>query len=135
MITTLEILDLIYGELKGSELDIAANGGLYKMQSPFDSNKEDIVINCLPVTNEQIQKATVNVNIYVPDLKVRISGKQQTVPDIERLQFLAAKAVQKLESIYYAGYSIEVSHQGLLKEEAVNQHFVNIRIEFRFINL
>lgn len=134
MITTLEIIEIMYDELKGSELDISASGGLYKLQRPLGSTKEDIVINCLPVSNEQIQRATVNVNIYAQDIPIRVDGVQQHAPDIDRLQFLAAKAVHKLESIYYPGYSLVITQQSVIKEEAVNQHFINIRIEFRFIN-
>lgn len=137
MITTLDILDVIYAKLKASDLVGTTNGidgGIYKLVRPVDTGKEDIVINCLPVTNSLIQLATVNVNIYVPDLHVDIGTTQQYMPDTTRLDTLAAMAITALQNVNTPGYYYDIASQVVFSEEAINQHFVNIRIEFKNIN-
>lgn len=138
MITTLDILDIIYARLAASDMIIGTtnsiSGGLYKLVRPMDASKEDIVINCLPVTNDLLQLATVNVNIYVPDLHASVGGIQQHLPDLARLDELAAMAITSLKDVNTPGYYFYVASQVVYNEEAIHQHFVNIRIEFRNIN-
>ncbi len=137
MITTLDILDILYAQLTASDLVGTTNsitGSIYKLTRPVDSVKEDIVINCLPVTNNLLQLATVNVNIYVPDFHATVSGTQQYLPDLARLDTLAAMAITALDNINMPGYYFYVASQVVYNEEAIHQHFINIRIEFRNIN-
>ncbi len=137
MITTLDIIDIIYANLAESDLigtTLSITGEIYKLVRPMDADQEDIVINCLPVTNNLLQLATVNVNIYVPDFHATVSGTQQYLPDLARLDTLAAMAITALDNINMPGYYFYVASQVVYNEEAIHQHFINIRIEFRNIN-
>lgn len=135
MKTTLDIIDILYDQLKDSALKTAVSGGIYKNERPDDSTKEDVVINCLPVSGSQLQYATPNVNIYVPDLQIKIAGKPQYKPDFPRLKTLAGLASQLLRKVATPEYSYEIAFQGELREEATNQRFINIRLEFKTYNL
>lgn len=138
MINTLDILDVLYTRLKSSAVDTDANGGLFKNARPQGSVKEDIVINCLPVSNDMLQLATANVNIYVPDLFLKIGaieGVDQYIPNISRLQTLAGLAITILKNVNLPNYFYDIVSQGIIREPEGNQHFVNIRIEFKNINL
>ena len=134
MKSTLEIIDILYQTLKTSSLKSAVNGGLYKLARPDSSEKEDIVINCLPSDNFQMQTAVVNVNVYVKDLNVTINGKRQFVPDTARMKALAALAITDLGSVDTDDYFYGIVSQGTLQEEVINQHFLNLRIEFTNVN-
>jgi len=153
MIDTFGIIDILYQVLRGSQLftDVegvepsegiegveaftAMNGAIYKVRRPDNSNKEDCVINCLPVSTDQLQRATANVNIYVPDISISLGGKPQYQPAFMRLQELSHIAISILCEMNEEQYLYEISYQGLLKEESINQHFINLRIEFTNINL
>lgn len=137
MITTLDILDIIYTQLATSDLVGTTNnitGSIYKLTRPMDSTKEDIVINCLPVTGDLLQMATVNVNIYVPDFHATVDSVQQYFPDLARLDTLAAKAITAVDNTNTAGYFFWVASQTIFVEEAIHQHFINLRVEFKNIN-
>ena len=135
MISTFDIIDILYIKLKTSALKAAVSGGLYKQgERPDNSTKEDIVINCLPTSGSQLQTATVNVNIYVPDSELTISGKPQFKAKFSRLQALAELAITLLKEVSVDDYHYKIAFQGTLKEESIHQHFINIRIEFKKIN-
>jgi len=139
MISTLDILDIVYAKLAASDLLIGTSnpvsGELYKITRPQGSNSEDVVINCLPVTSDYLQLATVNVNIYVPDLHTEYNSIQQYLPDLARLDSLAAMAITALQGVYEAGYFFYIASQVVYAEEATHEHFINLRIEFKNINL
>ncbi len=68
MKSDIDIKDFVYHKVKGSELEKQVTGKLSKKGRPAKSDKEDIVISVL--ANEgcgQIQRAYVNVNVYVKD--------------------------------------------------------------------
>lgn len=130
MISPLDAIDSIYTLLKTSQLKNAITGGLYKVQRPDDSKKEDIVINALPVTPGDINLCTVNVNVYVNDLQVSIGGKPQQQPDIQRLKQLADLGKMSLLEYSSQVFKFEIANIGLIREESVNQHFLNFRLEY-----
>ena len=69
MKSDIEIAKFVYHKIKGTELERNVSGKLSDRGRPNKSDKEDIVISVL--ANEgcgQIQRAYVNVNIYVKDL-------------------------------------------------------------------
>ena len=68
MKSDIEIAKFVYHKIKGSSLESDITGKLSDRGRPNKSHKEDIVISVL--ANEgcgQIQRAYVNVNIYVQD--------------------------------------------------------------------
>lgn len=134
MITTLDIIDIIYAKLKGSDLETAITGSIHKLIRPVGSEVEDIVINCLPASNDQLQKATVNVNIYVKDEYLKI-GSNQYMPHYTRLNELAEMAIAQLKNVNEDMYFYDITNQAVMQEREVNQHYVNVRIEFKYINL
>lgn len=68
MKSDIEITKFVYHKIKGTALEQSVTGKLSDRGRPNKSDKEDIVISVL--ANEgcgQIQRAYVNVNIYVSD--------------------------------------------------------------------
>lgn len=135
MKTPLHQIALLHTALTGSSLDAAISGAVYQLKRPVESDKEDVVINSLPVSGEQLQRGVANVNIYVPDLKLKIGGKPQTMPDMARLDALTELATPILEQRYRAnngGYVFRIASTQLIEEVETQQHYVNIRVDFQF---
>lgn len=130
--TSFDINGILYGILSKSALKSKISGGIYIGDDrPQDSEKEDVEINTISITQEYLpQIATSNINIYVPDQSVKIGGVQQLKSSRTRLKELtdiALKAVR--ESSIDNLVAIPMS-QTVLKEPGVNQHSVNIRIKW-----
>lgn len=136
MITTLDLVDIIWQRLNGSPLKTAISGGLYKHRRPAGSQTEDVVINSLPINNVQLQTGIANVNIHVPNLTIEASGVQDSKqPNSIRLQELAAIAIEALSDVWAGDYNYDVQQQTLLEDEEAGDYYINIRIEFYNINI
>jgi hypothetical protein len=131
--TSAEVIDEIYKQLNVSPLKTAINGGIYKLQRPKDSVKEDVVINCLGMDGEQLQKGMVNVNVFVPDIPVNINGVQQKQPNFSRLKVLSTLAISEATG-RKSGYWFDKDQDRIFKDDNSEQHFSNIRIRFYAIN-
>lgn len=139
MVNTLELVDIVWARLNASVLKTgpdAITGQIYKNNRPLGSKTEDIVINSLPVNNLQLQTAIVNVNIHVPNLVLSINGTQDTTqPDHARLKTLTTLALAVLADQWTADYNYDVQQEVLIEEEEFHEHYINIRIEFFYINI
>lgn len=123
--------DILYQILSSNtELKNMVTGGIYKGERPDSSEKEDIVINTITVTQELPQQGASNVNIYVPDMLIKIAGKPQRKANTERLRALTNKVLNVLADASVEGLMFWVTNQSVLKEPDVFQHFSNLRIEW-----
>lgn len=134
MKNVLQVIDEVYQVIKVSQLKTEITGNLYKLIRPDNSTEEDVVINSLPISGDQIQLATINVNIYVPDKQVKISGKDQQIPDYVRLNTLTELATNTLQEHYAGESAFYISLQQVYREESIKYHYSNIRIEYSFFN-
>lgn len=131
MKSSLEAVDLIYGALVPGALKTAITGDIYKQARPLNSEKEDVVINALPVTNQKIQRGLVNVNIHVPNLSIP-SGNviDKTLPNTARIKALAAIAIGILKEKWGANgdYLLEIESERIFPDGS--NHYSNIRVLF-----
>jgi len=137
MITTLEVVDIIWKYLSQSTLKTAIGGGIYKTR-PMNSSKEDVIINSLPVNNRQLQAGIANVNIHVPNLVLQIDGMQDSSqPDDERLKYLTVLATSLMQKVWVISkhFNFTVQQQVVFQEEGKDEHYANIRIEYYSVNL
>lgn len=130
MKTTLDLQTILFQKIKGSSLENAITGGIYKGKRPQNSLLEDIVINAITIDTETLQTGVTNVNIYVRDQEVNVDGTIQQLPDSIRLNALMALAFPLLESVYGPSYNFFIEGQGVYEESEINQHFINLRIRF-----
>lgn len=130
MITTADIVDILYGVCAPFEIETFRKG--YVPEG--EVTKERIVILPKNQTPETYwKKCFVEVNICVPDIS-------EGVADIERLQSLERKASRvfvgaagEYDDSYYA-YSIS-SINGINKDDSLKCHYVNVRILFEVLNV
>lgn len=131
MKTSFDTDDILYQILSSNtELKNMVTGGIYKGERPDSSEKEDIVINTITVTQDLPQQGASNVNIYVPDMSIKIAGKPQRKANTERLRVLTNKVLNILADASVEGLMFWVTNQSVLKEPDVFQHFSNLRIEW-----
>ena len=108
------------------------NGDLYRNgMRPFNSNKEDIVVAFLTGLDGQFQQATVNVNIYVPD--INFNGRY--TKDIGRLATLENALKDYLNSIKTNNYLISLDMLPVILEGDANEHFINCRLNLTYNSL
>jgi hypothetical protein len=128
--------DILYGVLDGSlELRNAISGDIYVGDRPDDSQKEDVTVNTPAVSYSKIQEAISNVNIHVPDLKVRVGGKEQRKKHRERLRELSRIVVSAIESASVPNLLFWVENQATLREREISQHCVNLRVRWNIHNV
>ena len=107
------------------------SGGIYIRQRPDNSVNEDIVINTIALSQEFApQIGTSNINIHVADKTVNIGGVQQKVADLSRLKTLSSLVLEKIRGTVIKGLSMSIEPQNLIREPEINQHYVNIRINW-----
>lgn len=136
MKTTLDEVDIIWSAVNASALKTAINGGIYKHKRVLNSSKEDVVINALPITSEQIQNGIVNVNVHVPNHSVQLAdGVDNSQPNHTRLKALATIAVAVLKDTWADDYNFDVQQQILIEDKEANDHYINIRLEFFNVNI
>ena len=129
---SVETDDILFKVLSSNkELKAALSGGIYTLgERPDDSEKEDIVINCLALTHEVPQSGTSNVNIHVPDQVLRIGGKQQRKANRERIRTLTELVLKTLKAANVEGLSFWVDSEHVIKEEPAKEHYNNLRVEW-----
>ncbi len=95
----------------------------------------DIVVACFTVSNQQIQNATVNVNIHCPMLSIELEGaspRQQTlVPDLRTFSRVAALILPYLDCQWKTDFNTEVESTGIPIRDADGTYFYNIRVKYR----
>jgi len=135
MKTALDIVDLLWEKLDSSDLKLEITGSFCKHRRDPDSDKEDVVISCQPVSNEQLQKAMAEVNIYVPDLVVLMNEVEDRQPNHTRLQYLATIAAEILRDSWTDELNYDLKEQGLVKGKESPDHYINMKLEFFIINI
>lgn len=130
---TFDTDDILYGILiQATGLISAITGSVYSGgERPDGSKTEDIVINTITLTQNTLpQLGTSNVNIHVPDMDVKISGKPQKKANKAQLKALTTIVLNTLTSARVLGLKFRVTTQTTIKEPELSEHFVNLRIEW-----
>lgn len=109
-----------------TDLPYLVGGVIKKDRRPTDSRNEDVIITVLANENGQIQDATVNVNVYVPD---KPSGTQYD-PNHDRLDELADKCQDIFEVFRGDGFRAHLLSQRITAV-GENEHVITNKIEFK----
>lgn len=123
---------ILFQLLNGStELKSVITGGVYIDERPFGSSLEDVVVNTIALTQEYApQLGTSNVNIHVSDMDVLIGGTTQKKVNRERLHTISEIVMSTLRASNIEGLSLTVTGQTKIAEPEINQHYVNIRVDW-----
>lgn len=135
-LTSNDIFNIVWSSLRNSRLGVEVPT-MYADHFPVStSNKkltgEFIVVSPLSNVVGDIQVATVNINIYAPDVTPTIDRSEQRYPDRRRLGQLSTLAYEAL-SVYppHSRYYFDVQSETLLSEPEFPYSFVNIKVELK----
>jgi hypothetical protein len=135
MKTTLDIEDILFQAVKASALATSITGGVYKRERPADSALEDVVVNCLPVNNRQLQRAVANINIHVPNLSITKGGTTEQVINHSRMKTLSAMVEAIMDDQFAQDYGFDIQQQQVFQDEVSGGHYANFRIDFYSFNV
>lgn len=137
-----EIEEDVYKLVKTSAISSTIGGGVYRNGTrPFNSQDEDAVVTFLAGSDGQKQNGIVNINVFVPDID---SGDQLLVKNIARCKEIGQLLRDFKESL--TGSRINTERSGYwffpngdlirtFEEKDINQHFVNLRLEFEYLTI
>lgn len=130
MKSDIDIKDDVYKIIKDSELEKSINGKLSKTKRPKNSNKEDIVISVLSNDFEEIQKAFVNVNVYVSDTNRDNQFEESSI----RLRELCNLAKKVLSVGRGEDFRFTIESQRVLEVNGKNEHLINNKLLYKQCN-
>ena len=129
--TDIDIKDALHSWIVRSTLATSVSGKVYKDARPLNSKVEDIVIAVLARdAGYQIQEATVNVNVYVPDIR----RGQEAIEDTARLRTLATACASLFEYRHEGDVIYALASQEIMKANGIDWHVINNRIQIKFNN-
>lgn len=119
----------VYRYINKSGFMSNVNGKLSKTKRPHNSHAEDVVISILANEGTQLQKAIVNVNIYIQDLDVEGQFEENTIRQDEICE-KSWKLLEKFRTDEYVAHAIE---QRVYTTES-GEHVINNQVEYKLIN-
>ncbi len=131
--STIDTDDMLYKLLSRAiaEGKFSINGVVcQESDRPEDSQTEDIVINTIALSHDKPQDGTSNVNIYVPDKRVKIRGKEQRKTDWGRLKELGDALAAFIEAQNLPDFEMWIESDSTLQDPASGQHYRNIRVKW-----
>lgn len=132
MKTGLDMVSDAFSILNVTDVTTIITGNLYKLARPKNSQLEDIVINALPITGEQLQKGVFNVNVHVPNLSnIVIAGASDNrQPDVTRLGEISKIVVEKLRDVVGTDFHFSAQTGGLPIQDDDYTWYMNIRVTY-----
>ena len=139
MKSDIEIAKFVYHKIKGTDLERNVTGKLSDRGRPNKSDKEDIVISVL--ANEgcgQIQRAYVNVNVYVRDLwNSETKAWEKDTLRVGKLCELCKFLISKRKEEYHttpSKCSQKTSPTNTPFEDGHTEHFINNKLYIEINN-
>ena len=124
--TVLDGKQWILSLLLSANIQNSISGKIYKDKRPTGSDKEDIVINSLTMTNDYMQNGVFNVNIYVPMVSITSNGITQYQKNNARMKVLADLVYPVLNDAWGNDYNLDVVNSQDFEEG--NENFYNFRV-------
>lgn len=130
-LSTSEIFDMVIAHILETKLGETVPV-LYRHHYPNHPTGEFIVITTLDNTMGDMQLASVNVNIYVPDTTPTINREGHRFPNDKRLSELTRIAYESL-AFYPINerWFFDVENESLISEENISYTFSNIKIKLK----
>ena len=134
VLTSMEIFDLVWERIRNSglgQLIPIIYADHYPEVTPTNQlSGEFIVLTSLSNVIGDDQVASVNVNVYVPDITPTINRTEQRYPNRARFKEIIPIALESLNSYPLdERYHFSVRGENLISEENVPYSFVNLKIQ------
>ena len=114
-----------------TQLKSAISGGIYLGQRPDSSEKEDIVISTISITQEYSpQIATSNINIHVSDLLQSVAGKQMKFENRVKIKSISEIVLNLIRESKFEDLTVYLEAQNVIREPIIFQSYSNIRLNW-----
>ena len=114
-----------------TQLKSAISGGIYLGQRPDNSEKEDIVISTISITQEYSpQIATSNINIHVSDLLQSVAGKQMRFENRIKIKSISEIVLNLIRESKFEDLTVYLESQNVIREPIIFQSYSNIRLNW-----
>lgn len=131
--TEIQIERDFYQFIKDSDLGAALRGTVYRSEMrPADATDEDLVVKFLAGTDEQIQRGTVVLNLYVPDIDYTDGRKVADKKRIGELQELILDFVDTYDDNDYL-IELDGTPYSTMNTD-IEQHLIVTRLKFQRIS-
>lgn len=131
--TEIQIERDFYQFIKNSDLGAALRGTVYRSEMrPADATDEDLVVKFLAGTDEQIQRGTVVLNLYVPDIDYSDGRKVADKKRIGELQELILDFVDTCDDNDYL-IELDGTPYSTINTD-IEQHLIVTRLKFQRIS-
>lgn len=122
--------DYVIGVVRGLLGSITVPKYLTTKPTPKSSDtviNEYVVINALPINADVMQRCIVNVNYHVKDIA---PGVKNTT----RIEAGSALVLAALKEVSVQSYMIDFESQETIREDALGEHYSNLRFSFKYVN-
>ena len=126
-LTDIDIKDTIYQLLRAKGLHQEVSGRIYKDMRPANSMLEDVEISVLAGDAGQVQEFTLNVNVFVADIK----RGDEDVENTARLRILCGLFAEALESEMFERCWISLESPRVMKLNDSAMHVISNRISVK----
>jgi len=131
--TEIQIERDFYQLIKDSRLGAAIRGTVYRSEMrPADATDEDLIVKFLAGTDEQIQRGTVILNLYVPDINFKDGRKVADKKRIGELQELILDFIDTCDDTDYWIESDGTPYSTMNPD--IEQHLIVSRLKFQRIS-
>ena len=114
-----------------TQLKSVISGGIYLGQRPDNSEKEDIVISTISITQEYSpQIATSNINIHVSDLLQSVAGKQMRFENRVKIKSISEIVLNLIRESKFEDLTVYLEAQNVIREPVIFQSYSNIRLNW-----
>lgn len=131
--TEIQIERDFYQLIKNSKLGEAIRGTVYRSEMrPADATDEDLIVKFLAGTDEQIQRGTVILNLYVPDIDFTDGRKVADKKRIGELQELILDFIETCDDTEYWITTDGTPYTTMNSD--IEQHLIVARLKFQRIS-
>ena len=131
--TEIQIERDFYQLIKNSRLGAEIRGTVYRSEMrPADATGEDLIVKFLAGTDEQIQRGTVILNLYVPDINFKDGRKVADKKRIGVLQTMILDFIETCDDTDYLIASDGTPYSTMNPD--IEQHLIVARIKFQRIS-
>ena len=131
--TEIQIERDFYQLIKNSRLGAEIRGTVYRSEMrPADATCEDLIVKFLAGTDEQIQRGTVILNLYVPDINFKDGRKVADKKRIGVLQTMILDFIETCDDTDYLIASDGTPYSTMNPD--IEQHLIVARIKFQRIS-
>lgn len=126
MKSTISAVRTVWDHLNKRKSQIPINGGIYWLNRPKNSVKEDIVVSALAMDAKEVQEGVINVNIHVPNPAL---SNDDTQPNFTRFEQISDNILPMLADVWGVDWNFLVDEPGTIVPDG-NNWFCNIRIRY-----